>query len=59
MRHGADEIVDIEQGADQSRLLPLELAQLVHPRTRLLTLRNIVELMCLQYRLEGTDRLAR
>jgi hypothetical protein len=31
VRHGADEIVDIEQGADLGRLLPLKLAQLVHP----------------------------
>jgi hypothetical protein len=59
VRHGADEIVDIEQGADQSRLLPLELAQLVHPRTRLLTLRSLVESACLQYRLEGTETLGK
>jgi hypothetical protein len=59
VRHGADEIVDIEQGADMGRLLPLELAQLVHPRTRLLTLRNMVELLCLQYRLEGTETLGK
>ncbi len=59
VRHGADEIVDIEQGADQSRLLPLELARLVHPRTRLLTLRSLVESACLQYRLEGTETLGK
>jgi len=59
VRHGADEMVDIEQGADMGRLLPLELAQLVHPRTRLLTLRNMVELLCLQYRLEGKETLGK
>lgn len=59
VRHGADEIVDIEQGADLGRLLPLELAQLVHPRTRLLTLKNLVESACLQYRLEGKETLGR
>jgi uncharacterized protein with von Willebrand factor type A (vWA) domain len=59
VRHGADEIVDIEQGADLGRLLPLELAQLVHPRTRLLTLRSLVESACLQYRLEGKETLGK
>jgi VWA domain-containing protein len=59
VRHGADEMVDIEQGANMGRLLPLELAQLVHPRTRLLTLRNMVELLCLQYRLEGKETLGK
>ena len=52
VRHGADEIVDVEQGADLGRLLPLELAQLVHPGTQLLALRNLVERQCMQYRLE-------
>ena len=59
VRHGADEMVDIEQGVDLGRLLPLELAQLVHPRTRLLTLRNMVELLCPQYRLEGKETLGK
>jgi hypothetical protein len=59
VRHGADEIVDVEQGADMGRLLPLELAQLVHPRTKLLTLRSLVESACLQYRLEGKETLGK
>lgn len=59
VRHGADEVVDVEQGADLGRLLPLELAQLVHPRTKLLALRNLLERQCLQYRLEGTETLGR
>ena len=59
VRHGADEIVDVERGADLARLLPLELALLAHPRTRLLALRNLHERQCLQYRLEGTEALGR
>jgi len=47
VHHGADELVDVEQGADLERLLPAELAKLVHPQTKLLTLRNMVELMAL------------
>lgn len=57
--HGADEIVDVEQGADLPRLLPLELAQLVHPRTKLLALRSLLESACLQYRLEGRETLGK
>lgn len=59
VRHGADEIVDIEQGADIGRLLPGELAALLHPRTKLVALRNLHERQCLQYRLEGTETLGR
>lgn len=58
-RHGADEVVDVEQGADLGRLLPLELVQLVHPRTKLLAMRNLLERQSLQYRLEGTETLGR
>lgn len=59
VRHGADEIVDVEQGADLGRLLPLELAQLVHPRTKLLALRNLVERQCMQYAMIGTEQLGK
>lgn len=59
VRHGADEIVDVETGADLGRLLPLELAQFVHPKTRLNTLRRLLERQCMQYRLEGTETLGR
>lgn len=59
VHHGADEIVDVEQGADLGRLLPLELALLVHPATKLLAMRNLLERSCLQYRLEGTETLGR
>jgi uncharacterized protein with von Willebrand factor type A (vWA) domain len=59
VRHGADEIVDVETGADLGRLLPLELALLVHPSTKLLAMRNLLERSCLQYRLEGTETLGK
>jgi uncharacterized protein with von Willebrand factor type A (vWA) domain len=59
VHHGADEIVDVEQGADLGRLLPLELALLVHPSTKLLAMRNLLEQSCLQYRLEGTETLGK
>ena len=35
LKHGADEIADIAQGADLARLLPSELVKLVHPTLRL------------------------
>jgi len=59
VRHGADELVDVEQGADLGKLLPVELAMLVHPPTKLLALRNLHEHQCLQYRLEGSETLGR
>lgn len=59
VRQGADEIVDVEQGADLARLLPLELAMLVHPTTKLLAMRNLLERSSMQYRLEGTETLGK
>jgi uncharacterized protein with von Willebrand factor type A (vWA) domain len=59
VRHGCDEVVDIEFGADLGKLLPLELALLVHPKTRLMALRNFLERQCMQYRLEGIETLGR
>ncbi|HET9621329.1 MAG TPA: hypothetical protein VFP84_08190, partial [Kofleriaceae bacterium] len=59
VRHGADDLVDIEQGADMSRMLPLEIAQLAHPQTKLLTFRNLAEAACLQYRFEGKETLGK
>lgn len=59
VRHGNDDIVDVETGADLGRMLPLELALLVHPSTKLLAKRNLLERSCLQYRLEGTASLGR
>jgi uncharacterized protein with von Willebrand factor type A (vWA) domain len=59
VRHGADEIMDVEQGGDLGRLLPAELVKLGHPRFRLAALRALVERQALQYRMEGTEVLGR
>lgn len=59
VRHGCDEIVDVEQGADLGRLLPSELVRLVHPRQRLAMLRDFLERKCQQYELAGTETLGK
>lgn len=58
-RHGADEISDIELGANLERVLPSELARLRHPKLRLAFLRDLVEGRCPQYQLTGTETLGR
>ena len=59
VNHGADEITDIEQGADLGRLLPTELGRLIHPVQKLAFLRDLAERRCLQYQLTGTDSLGK
>ncbi len=59
LKHGADEISDIEQGADLGRLLPSELMQLTHPIRRGLLLKNLLERRCLQYQLIGNQPLGK
>jgi hypothetical protein len=59
VRHGADEVCDIECGDNLGKMLPVELAKLTHPTRRLLFLKNLVERQCLQYQLRGTDRLGK
>ena len=59
VRHGADELTDIELGSDLPRLLPSELARLNHPTLRLAMLRDLTERRCLQYRLEGAESKGR
>ena len=59
VKHGADEISDIEQGADLGRALPAELAKLSHPLRRLDFIRSLLERQLLQYQLSGTDTLGR
>lgn len=59
VRHGADEITDVETGANLSRLLPSELAKLTHPLLRRVFLANLMEGKAMQYRLQGTDSLGR
>jgi Mg-chelatase subunit ChlD len=59
VKHGADEITDIEQGADLARILPAELAKLCHPRHRLDFMRSLLERQVLQYQLSGNEVLGR
>jgi uncharacterized protein with von Willebrand factor type A (vWA) domain len=59
LKHGADEIADIEQGADLGRLLPSELARLAHPTLRLAFMRSFVERQALQYQLIGHEPLGK
>lgn len=54
-KHAPDEISDVEQGADLSRVLPSELARLRHPLTRRLFLRDYSEKRLMQYKLEGNE----
>jgi len=59
VKHGADEITDVEQGADLARALPAELAKLAHPRRRLDFMRSLLERQVLQYQLVGNETLGR
>jgi Mg-chelatase subunit ChlD len=59
VRHGADEVSDIEQGAELARALPAELARLTDPRRRLDFLRSVLERQVLQYQLTGNEQLGR
>ena len=59
VKHGSDEIADVERGDDLGRLLPAELAKLVHPRLRLVALRDLSERQCMQYALSGSEILGR
>jgi hypothetical protein len=59
VRHGVDEITDIELGDNISRLLPTELGRLTNSRQRLLFLRDLIERRCLQYLLRGPERLGK
>lgn len=57
--HGTDEVHDIVQGNDINRMLPSELVQLAHPKTRKLFYKRYVERELLEYELRGTDKVAR
>lgn len=58
-RHGADEIADVEVGAELGRLLPTELVKLANPRLRPMLMRNLVERSALQYQLVGNEPLGK
>ena len=55
VRHGADELADVEQGADLGRLLPSELVRLRLPALRRDFLRALLERQALQYQLVGSE----
>ena len=57
VRHGADEVSDVELGSNLSRVLPSELVKLSHPLLRRAFLASLVEGKVMQYRLSG-HRLA-
>ncbi|OFX24393.1 MAG: VWA domain-containing protein [Anaeromyxobacter sp. RBG_16_69_14] len=59
VKHGADEITEITQGADIARLLPSELSKLARRSLRLLFMRDLLERQCLQYQLAGTETLGK
>lgn len=54
-----EEIVGMTVGGDPGRALPGELAQLAHPSTKALFLRNLVERQLSMYDQHGHDRLGR
>jgi uncharacterized protein with von Willebrand factor type A (vWA) domain len=59
LKHGADEIADIEQGAELGRLLPAELLRLSHPGLRPWFMKSLVERQAMQYQLIGQQPLGR
>jgi uncharacterized protein with von Willebrand factor type A (vWA) domain len=59
VRHGAEEITDVELGNDLGRLLPVELVKLRHPRLHRLALRDLLERKAMQYGLRGTEKLGK
>ena len=59
VRHGADEIADIEQGADLARLLPSELVKLTHRTLRAAFMRSLIEREAMQYAIIGNEPLGK
>jgi uncharacterized protein with von Willebrand factor type A (vWA) domain len=59
VKHGADEIADIELGADLGRLLPSELVKLTHRKHRAVLLKSIIERQAMQYQLIGNEPLGK
>ena len=59
VHHAADEVADVEQGAELARILPADLARLTRQSLRLAFFRDFTERRCLQYRLSGTETLGR
>jgi uncharacterized protein with von Willebrand factor type A (vWA) domain len=59
VRHGADELADIEQGADLALLLPSELMKLTQGTRRLAFMRSLIEREAMQYQLVGNEPLGK
>lgn len=61
VKRGADEISDVVQGDDVSRLLPTELARFASPLRfrRLAAYRDLLEEKCLEYEMTSTEELGR
>ena len=59
VKHGADEVADIEQGADLARLLPAELVKLTHRTRRAILLKDLLERQAMQYQLVGQEPLGK
>jgi len=60
VKHGPDELVDIEVGRDLARALPSEIAMLAAgPELRLDFLARFAEGQVLQYRMDGREKLGR
>jgi uncharacterized protein with von Willebrand factor type A (vWA) domain len=59
VKHGAEEITDVELGNDIGRLLPVELVKLRHPRLHALALRDLLERKSMQYALTGKEQLGK
>ena len=53
------EVVDVERGADLSRVLPSQLGGLRHPLMSQLVKKGIIERSLMQYRLEGSEKKGR
>ena len=59
VRHGADEVTDIEMGADLGRLLPSELVKLTRRTRRMVLIRDLMEHQAMQYQLAGNEPLGK
>ena len=59
VRHGADEVTDIEMGADLGRLLPSELVKLTRRTRRMVLIRDLMEHQAMQYQLVGNEPLGK
>lgn len=59
VKHESDELADIEQGGEISRLLPSELVKFLSPKLKAVVMRDVVERKALQYSMTATETLGR